>query len=214
MSIDVIFVNNDAIVRDGVRVFLDIHAKDIKLVAEAGNGKDFLKIAGKTPADVHILNPYLPDMDGFQILDKLLKRDPANRAVFLSYESRLPRARSAIRRGAAAYVTMDRAEHDLSKAIRKAHAGKYFVSRDIVKAAGGRCPCKKWKREKDDGLTMEEQDILKFVGRGRSDEVIAVMLGVTEKPVSTCRKRIMEKLDIHKQTDLVRYACREGFAEL
>lgn len=213
MSIKVIFVDNLSLMRDGLRIFLADCAKDIKIVADADNGKNFLKIAKKTPADVYVLSLYLPDMDSLELLDKLLKQDPARKVIVVTEYCWLPEARSAIRRGAQAYVTMARAKY-LVKAIRKVHAGKCFVEPDIAKAAGGRCPCKRWRREKDDQLTLKEHHVLRFAGRGASNEVIGMRLRMTAAAARAHRKRIMKKLDIHKWTDLVRYARREGFTEL
>jgi two-component system response regulator NreC len=121
-----------------------------------------------------------------------------------------------LKAGGAGYVLKRAAAEDLVAAVRAAHRGEAFlypsvaklVVRDYLERAG--------RQEQDtnlDGLTEREREVLTLIAEGLTNQEIAQRLYISVKTVQTHRAHIMEKLNLHDRTELVRYAIRKGLIE-
>lgn len=121
---------------------------------------------------------------------------------------------AALAAGAQGYLTKEPAGKNVVEAICEVYAGHYYLSPDVVHRVIKGPPLQTPQSRPADTLTPQEKRILQLTAEGHSIKEIALKLGRTVSTVQTHRKALMKKLDIHKQTDLVRFAVKEGLAKL
>ena len=205
--IRVLLADDHAVVRPGLRTFLDLQ-EDIEVVAEAGDGEIAVDAARRTDPDVILLDLVMPRLDGVGALKKL--RDTRARVIVLTSFGDDDKLFAALRAGAAGYLLKDVEPAELVKAIRAAHTGTAPLSPAIATrvveeiAAGGGAPAQV------DDLTPRERDVLVLIAKGRSNKVIALELGVAEKTVKTHVSHILGKLDLTDRTQAALFAVRHG----
>jgi DNA-binding NarL/FixJ family response regulator len=207
--IRVLLADDHAVVRQGLRTFLDLQ-DDIEVVAEAGDGEAALDAAQRTDPDVILLDLVMPKLDGVGALKRLRERESRARIIVLTSFGDDDKLFAALRAGAAGYLLKDVEPPELVRAIRAAADGNAPLSPTIVTrvveeiAQGGGAPA-----EVDD-LTPRERDVLLLIARGRSNKVIALELGVAEKTVKTHVSHILGKLGLTDRTQAALYAVRHG----
>jgi two-component system NarL family response regulator len=147
----------------------------------------------------------------------LLRRRPGAKIIILSFHDARSVVEEALKAGARGYLTKETASRNIVEAISEVHLGRLYLSPDI----SHHLLDKVW-READDGgngqgaagLTLQERKVLQLIAEGRTAKEIAATLGRAVNTVNAHRKNLMAKLDLHKQTDLVRFAVKEGIAKL
>jgi DNA-binding NarL/FixJ family response regulator len=208
--IRVLLADDHAVVRQGLRTFLDLQ-EDIEVVAEAGDGQAAVDAARRTDPDVILLDLVMPVLDGVGALKHL--RSTRARTIVLTSFGDDDKLFAALRGGAAGYLLKDVEPAELVQAIRSAHTGQAPLSPTIATrvveeiAAGGGAPAQL------DDLTPRERDVLVLIAKGRSNKVIALELGVAEKTVKTHVSHILAKLDLTDRTQAALYAVRHGLVE-
>lgn len=209
-------VDDHAIERQGVRSLLDTQP-DIKVVGEAGDGLEALPLAGQCHPDVVVTETIMPRMNGLELTGQLLRRYPDLKVLVLTRNDREDCVLRLVQAGANAYLlkTVDRAE--LLSAIRAVVRGDRVLQPAALEAvlddylqrvrepSGGRSSVE---------LTAREREVLKLIAEGNTNQDIADLLCLSRKTVETHRSNIMDKLDLHKVTDLVKYAIRDGLVGL
>jgi two-component system, NarL family, response regulator LiaR len=207
--IRVVLADDHAVVRQGLRTFLDLQ-DDIDVVAEAGDGEAAVDAAARTQPDVILLDLVMPRLDGIGALKRLRERGSRARVIVLTSFGDDDKLFAALRAGAAGYLLKDVQPPELVRAIRSAHDGNAPLSPTIATrvveeiAQGGGAPA-----EVDD-LTPRERDVLVLIARGRSNKLIALELGVAEKTVKTHVSHIFAKLGLTDRTQAALYAVRHG----
>ena len=217
MSIEVIIADDHAVVRDGIKAVVDRAGKDISVIGEATNGKEVLKMAKKKRADVYIIDISMPILNGIEATNRLLKADPQSKVIILSMHDNRAFVEKTLKSGAKGYILKDSATEEVVQAIREVYRGGCFlsskISRFVVQGFLG-------KRggyegyEKMVNLTRREIEILQLIGEGFTNKEMARELDLSSNTVHVHRNNIMQKLDIHKQADLIRYAIKEGICQL
>jgi DNA-binding NarL/FixJ family response regulator len=205
--IRVVLADDHAVVRQGLRTFLDLQ-EDIEVVAEAADGETAVGATLRTDPDVVLLDLVMPGLDGVGVLGRLRARDARARVIVLTSFGDDDKLFAALRAGAAGYLLKDVEPSELVRAIRSAHAGQSPLSPVIatrvveeVAHGGGAAPGE---------LTPRELDVLTLIARGRSNKVIARELGVAEKTVKTHVSHILGKLGLTDRTQAALYAVRQG----
>jgi DNA-binding NarL/FixJ family response regulator len=203
--IRVLLADDHAVVRQGLRTFLDLQ-DDIEVVAEAADGEAALAAAARTDPDVILLDLVMPRLDGVGALKRL--QGSRARVIVLTSFGEDDKLFAALRAGAAGYLLKDVQPPELVKAIRAAHDGTAPLSPAIatrvveeVAQGGTTAPGE---------LTPRELDVLTLIARGRSNKVIALELGVAEKTVKTHVSHILGKLGLTDRTQAALYAVRHG----
>ena len=202
--IRVLLADDHAVVRQGLRTFLDLQ-EDIEVVAEAADGEAALDAAARTDPDVILLDLVMPRLDGLGALRRL--RDHPARVIVLTSFGDDDKLFAALRAGAAGYLLKDVQPTELVRAIRSAHAGESPLSpaiatRVVEEVSQG-------PTSAHDDLTPRELDVLALIARGRSNKVIARELGVAEKTVKTHVSHILAKLGVSDRTQAALYAVRQ-----
>jgi len=218
MSIRVILADDHPVVREGLRSAIEkASGNAISVVGEASNGTEVLDLSRKSPADVYILDDAMPRLNGIDTADKLIKADPACKVIILSiYDSRVL-VEKAFRLGVRGYILKESATDELIQAILEVHQGRFFLSpaitRYIVNGFIGKMS-RQASPEKTGRLTRRETEVLQLIAEGHTSKEIATKLDLYLNTIFVYRRKIMRKLDIHKQADLVRYAIKEGICKL
>jgi NarL family two-component system response regulator LiaR len=203
--IRVVLADDHAVVRQGLRTFLDLQ-DDIEVVAEASDGEEAVEAAARLDPDVVLLDLVMPRVDGLDALKRL--RDGRARVLVLTSFGDDDMLFAALRGGAAGYLLKDVQPTELVRAIRSAHAGESPLSpaiatRVVEEVAQGAVSA-------HDDLTPRELDVLALIARGRSNKVIARELGVAEKTVKTHVSHILAKLGVSDRTQAALYAVKQG----
>jgi DNA-binding NarL/FixJ family response regulator len=205
--IRVLIVDDHAVVREGLRTFLDLQ-DGIEVVGEAADGEEALREAERVRPDVVLVDLAMPKLDGVQTMRALRERLPRARAIVLTSFLEDERLLPAIRAGASGYLLKNVQPQELARAVRTAAAGETLidpaVAARLVEALGDT------REERADQLTPREREVLALIARGFPNKRIAVELGVAEKTVKTHVSNVLSKLGVSDRTQAALYAHRLG----
>ena len=208
--IRVLIADDHAVVRQGLRTFLDLQA-DIDVVGEAADGEEAVAVAAEHAPDVILLDLVMPQLDGIGALRRLREAAPAARVIVLTSFGEDERLFTALRAGASGYLLKDVEPAELVRSIRTVHSGGAPLSPAVAArvveelASGGGAG-----RAAADDLTPRELEVLCLIARGQSNKRIALELGVAEKTVKTHVSHVLAKLGLSDRTQAALYAVREG----
>jgi two-component system response regulator NreC len=220
--ITVILVDDHDVVRTGLRSFLNTQA-DVKVVAEARNGEDALLRADEMHPDLVIMDITMPGMDGLTATRQLKIRNPECLVLALTVHEDKQYFMEMLAAGASGYITKQAAADELVAAIRAVAAGQVYLQPALAR----------WllddyqrlaKQEEvhakpaENGTPMvgleilseREREVLEMVGQGSNNQQIGKQLGLSPKTIARHRERIMNKLNMHSRTELVKFAIRTG----
>jgi len=207
-AIRVLVVDDHAVVREGLRAFLELQV-GIEVVGEAADGEEALAAADRLRPDVVLLDLVMPRLEGVRALRALRERLPGARVIvltsFLDDDKLLP----ALRAGAAGYLLKNAEPQELVRAVRVAHAGEALLdpvvaARLVESLAAGE------QDEPLDRLTPREREVLVLIGHGFPNKQIAQRLDVSEKTVKTHVGRLLAKLGVDDRTQAAVLAVRAG----
>lgn len=211
----ILVVDDHAIVREGVRMIL-AKESDLEVVGEAGDGEQALELTERLRPDVVIMDISMPGMGGVEATQTIRTRHPEVQVLALTMHEDESYVFQLLRAGAAGYVLKRAAAQDLVQAVRAAAKGEAFlypsVARKVVEDYLKRVEMGE-ERQRYDGLTAREKEILTLIAQGLSNQQIAEKLFISIKTVQTHRAHVLEKLKLHDRTELVRYAIRKGLIE-
>jgi NarL family two-component system response regulator LiaR len=209
--IRVLLADDHAVVRQGLRTFLDLQ-DDIEVVAEAADGEAAVTEAARLAPDVILLDLVMPRLDGLGALRELRAAESAARVIVLTSFGDDDKLFAALRAGACGYLLKDVEPAELVRAIRSAHAGQSPLSPAVatrvveeIAQGGAGAP-----QTGGGDLTPREREVLALIARGSSNKRIALELGVAEKTVKTHVSHILGKLGLADRTQAALYAVREG----
>jgi two-component system, NarL family, response regulator LiaR len=210
--IRVLIADDHAVVRQGLRTFLDLQ-DDVEVVAEAADGEAALDAAARQRPDVVLLDLVMPRLEGVATLRRLRERAPEARVIVLTSFGDDERLFAALRAGAAGYLLKDVEPAELVRAIRTAHAGQSPLSPAVAARVIDELAHGGPRAAPADDLTPRELEVLRLIARGRSNKVIALELGMAEKTVKTHVSHVLAKLGLTDRTQAALYAVREGLVD-
>jgi DNA-binding NarL/FixJ family response regulator len=209
--IRVLLADDHTIVRAGVKELLT-ETGDIEVAGEAGNGQEVLARVREGGYDVAVLDMSMPGRSGVELIKQLKKEQPKLRILILSMHSEAQYAVRAIKAGASGYLTKDGAADQLVAAIRRIASGGAYMTPEAAELLA-----RDFDRPADAAphtlLSDREFQVLKLIVAGKSITAIGEELSLSVKTVSTHKTRIMEKMGIANQVELVRYALRHGLLD-
>lgn len=211
--IKVLIADDHAIVRTGLRALLNSEPS-MKLVGEATGGYEAIELAGKSNADILVLDISMPDLDGISVTKKIKSQFPDLRILILTVHEDEALLREAIRVGAAGYILKRAAETELISAIRAIMGGGFYVDPSMVRALlSDEIKPTATLRESVEPLTHREKEILKLIVQGYTNRQTAEELNISTRTVEGHRANLAAKLGLHSRVELVRYARERGLIE-
>jgi DNA-binding NarL/FixJ family response regulator len=211
----IVLADDHAIVRNGVRAVLENLGKDMEVIAEISNGKDLVEFAQNNKADLYVVDISMPILNGIEAVDRIVKQDPEAKVVMLSmYDDRVSVEKS-LKAGAKGFIVKVSTADEIVDAIEEVSAGRFYlcskVSKYVVQGFLGKTSTRK---RDSSGLTPKEKEVLQLIAEGYSSKDIAKSFNLSLNTIHVHRNNIMKKLGIHKQAELVRFAIKEGIAQL
>ena len=214
--IRILLVDDHAIERQGVRSLLDAQV-DMTVVGEAPDGLEAIHLVATTHPDVIVTETIMPRMNGLELTGQIPRRYPEVRIVALTRNDRRDCVLRLVQAGATGYMLKTVTAEELVGAIRLVVGGTRVLQPKALEAVLDDYLQRVHEhpaRQPADELTAREREVLKLIAEGNTNQDIADMLCLSRKTVETHRGNIMEKLGLHKVTDLVKYAIREGMVGL
>src|SRR3989337_847347 len=204
-KIKILVVDDQAIVREGVRMIV-AKESDLEVVGEAGDGQQALELTERVRPDVVIMDISMPGMGGIEATQTVRRRHPEVQVLALTMHEDESYVFQLLRAGAAGYVLKRAAAQDLVQAVRASAKGEAFLYPSVARKAAEdylRRVESGEERQRYDGLTTREKEILTLIAQGLSNQQIAEKLFISIKTVQTHRAHILEKLGLHDRTELV-----------
>ncbi len=206
MSTSVVLADDHPVVRQGVKMLLEREKFDV--VGEASDGFEAIALAQQLRPDVVVLDLVMPTLNGLGAVDEIRKASPRSKMLLLTMYTDEHYVLEALHAGVNGYVSKAEAPEHLLQAIRELCAGGVYLSPSVSGAV-----VEAYLSKTDvprDPLTSRERQVLQLIAEGKTTKEIAVILGVSVKTAESHRSKLMEKLDIHSTSGLVRYAIRRG----
>jgi len=215
-----IFIADDhAILRDGLKYIL-CENESCEIIGESSDGHDAVEQIYKLKPDIAILDISMPALTGLEAARLIRKYNKEIKIIILTRHDNEEYVRQAIKNGANAFILKENAGDDLLKAVKDVMNGNLYLSPKLLTSmveTGILLPAKPEENittEDKSSLTNREKEILKLVAEGKSSNDIASILRISPKTVKVHRLRIMNKLDIHNITDLVKYAIKSDMIDI
>ena len=201
--INILIVDDHLIVREGIKRIIN-DTPDMKIVAEASTGNEAINLIWKNKYNLIILDISMPGQNGLQTLKLIRKHDKTIPVLMLSMHSEEQYAMRSIKAGASGYMTKDTASSQLVTAIRKINIGRKFISSEVAELLTTDLYHDN-EKEAHEHLSDREFEILKMIGKGTTTKSISEELLISPKTVSTYRSRILDKLNMQNNSDLIHY---------
>jgi two-component system response regulator NreC len=208
--IRILLADDHTVLRAGLRALLAAQ-HDLEVVGEASDGGEAVRLARALAPDVVVMDIGMPGTSGMDATARIRREIPAIRVLILSMHDDQGYLRQALKAGASGYVLKKAADTELLVAIRAAARGEVFLDPSMAKglveevvrpSPGSRGPAL---------LSAREEDVLRLLARGHTNQQIADRLCIGVKSVETYKARLMEKLGLKGRAELVRYALTHGF---
>jgi two-component system invasion response regulator UvrY len=207
----ILIADDHPVFRRGLKQIVE-EAPDLLVAGEAANGAEALLKARTDDYDVVLLDITMPVKNGVDVLSELKREKPALPILMLSMHPEEQYAVRALRAGASGYLTKESAPEELVAAIRKVSTGGKYVSASlaehlasIVQSAG--------ESPLHATLSNREYQVMCLIASGKTVSEVARELSLSVKTVSTYRARILEKLNMKNNAELMRYAAQHELVE-
>ena len=205
--IEIVLVDDHDIVRTGLGMML-LAEEDIVIVGEASNGQEALELAHQLHPDVIVMDVQMPEMNGIEATRRITEECPGCAVLALTIHEDEQYFHQMMQAGARGYVPKRAAPDDLIKAIRLVADGHIFLYASVA-------PMMHTPPSPGlDAITERETEVLTLIAEGLMNNDIAERLTISVRTVERHRENIMNKLDLHTRTDLVKFAIREGLIDL
>jgi len=203
--IRVLAVDDHQLIRVGIATLL-LPESDMKLVAEASNGRDAIAKFRECRPDVTLMDLQMPEINGFDAIIAIRDEFPEARIIVLTTYAGDAQAVRAMKAGAQGYLLKNLLHKELLQTIRAVHAGHKAMAPDVAAQLA--------EHTGEEVLTPKEIDVLRLIAAGNANKEIAAQLSVTEETVKSRVKNILDKLGANDRTHAVSIGLKRGIFEL
>ncbi len=214
MPVTVLLADDHKLVRQGIKSMLQAQ-KDILVVGEASDGVEALKLVATLTPDVILMDVMMPNLNGIEAAYQIRQQGFKTRVVFLSMHANAGYAVRALHHGALGYVIKDADFSEILDAIHHAIEGKRYLSKaisdevlEMLLSGEGE------KNGSLESLSPRERQVLQMIAEGNTNLAIGERLSLSVRTVESHRARIMSKLHISSQAELVRFAIQQGLIDV
>jgi len=209
--IRILIADDHTIVREGLKqIFVD--TSDLIVTGEAQNGLEVLKKIKNMQFDVVLLDISLPDNSGLDILKQLKSQRPDLPVLILSMHPEEQYAIRSLRAGASGYLTKESASQELIAAIRRVTEGRKYITSSLAEKIAIEMESEKTE-PLHDCLSDREYQVLCMLASGKTVKEIALLLSLSVKTISTHRSRILNKMMMKNNAQLIRYAIKHNLVD-
>jgi DNA-binding NarL/FixJ family response regulator len=215
MTINVLLADDHPIVRQGLRNLL-ISEPDFKIIGEASNGLQAMELVNKLRPDVLVVDLMMPALNGLEVIRRAKHDLPDLRIIVLSMQNADAYVIESFKLGASGYVLKDTGPAELIQAIRDVVAGQRYLSPGISERLTNTY-IQLSNETIDDPygrLSNREREVLQLTAEGFTSTEIAARLFISTRTAELHRAKVMRKLNLHSQNDLIRYALKRGILSL
>jgi DNA-binding NarL/FixJ family response regulator len=211
MRVTIVLADDHHVMRQGLRLVLEAQ-EHFQVVAEAGNGLDAIALVERFNPCVLIVDVMMPGLNGLEVTRQVRQRASRTRVIVLSMYSSEAYVLEALRHGAAGYVLKEAQADELVHAVHEVAAGRRYLSPPLSERAIEAYLQKAQDTGLDpyETLTTREREVLQLAAEGRTNSDIAAALYISPRTVETHRAKVMRKLGLQHQADLIRYALQRG----
>lgn len=189
---------------DGIRIFFE-YEEDIEFVGFAQNGQELCELAKRKRPNLIITDIRMPVMDGIEATRKILKNYPEIKIIAFTMFDQDAAVSQMLKAGAKGYILKNSSLKELLFALRQVHKGETYYDPNITLVSSG-------ETSKTKGvLTKRQQEILKLIAKGKTNQEIAERLFIGKTTVETHRKNMIRKLNLHGAGELLRYALEKKY---
>jgi two-component system response regulator NreC len=214
MTVSIVLADDHHIVRKGLRALLESE-KDFRVIGEATDGLDTVKIVSDLTPDILVLDLMMPGLNGLDVARQIRQRGLKTRVVVLSMHANEAYVLEALKNGVSGYVLKNADMAEIVGAIRQVVAGSRYLSPPISDRVINSYVQRAQESTLDiyDTLTDREREVLQLAAEGLGNGEIAARFSISPRTVETHRAHLMKKLDLHSPADLIRYALKRGIIE-
>lgn len=184
---------------------------DMEIVGEAGNGREAVTMSEQLKPDVVVMDVAMPELNGIEATRRVTEANPHTRVLALSMHKDSVYVREILRAGARGYLLKDSIDVDLLAAVRAVAKGEGYLSPGVSDTVLS--DYRKHVTDPLDLLSSREREVLQLIAEGKTNKDIATLLNLSVYTVDAHRGRIMEKLNLHSTSELVRFAVRKGLID-
>jgi DNA-binding NarL/FixJ family response regulator len=215
MSVTVLLADDHPIVRQGLRHLLEAEP-NLSVAGEASNGLEAVQLVEKFKPDVLIVDIVMPELNGLEVLKQVRERSSKTCCIVLSMQSADVYVVEALKAGALGYVLKETGPSELLSAVHQVIKGQRYLSPRISERLIDMLIESSQKSTADpyQTLTNREREILQMAAEGLSSAEIAKRLSISPRTAELHRGRMMNKLGLKNQTELIRYAFKRGILTL
>ena len=210
----IVLADDHVMIRQGLKKILSEIAA-LEVIGEAGNGLELLNLLNRLTPHLVILDISMPNLRGIEAIREIKGIHPDTKVLILTMHKDKEYLHQAISAGAEGYLLKEDADMELFSAIEKIRQGKIYVSPNLSEdLTDDWAQIRRGDRKPSSGLeqlTVREREVLKLIAEGKSSREIADLLFISARTVERHRANMMEKLNMKKTADLVKYAIQKGY---
>ena len=212
-QVEVVIVDDHVMVREGIKQLLEMDG-DIRVIGEASDGEEGLKVVEATDPDVLLLDVNMPKMNGLEVLQKIKESGIKRKVLILTIHNEVEYLLKAIEIGVDVYVLKDSELSVLRRAIFAVNEGNTYIQSSLAPLLKKRLEEPDVVESNEEGLTKREMEVLKLIAEGLYNKEIADRLTISEKTVKNHVSNIFRKINVSDRTQAAVFAIRSGYVDI
>ena len=210
-NIKIVLVDDHKLLRDGLKNIIE-QKTNLNVIGEASNGREAIKVCSKLKPDVVVIDVAMPDLNGLEATEQILKFNPKIKVIGLSMHSSKQFIQGMFQKGAYAYLLKDGDSEEVITAITHVSLNKKYLSKDINQEF--LTMLRKGETIDNSSLSSREKEVLQLIAEGNSSKEIGEILFLSSKTVDVHRNNIMKKIELYTIPELTKYAIQKGLTSL